>query len=176
MTETARAVWKRPETNRIENSTVERGLTRAQRDKQRRREHRFNRYESVMSLVLAGKPQAEISRTLGIDRRTIRRWTRTGDFPERKAAFRGSSVEEYRRYLDRRWQEGCHNASQLWREMHELGFTGRHSIVRNWVRKHHGPKTVRLPGKSIAPPTAARISAANSVAGSEAVRIKQAVS
>ena len=99
MTETARAVWKRPETNRIENSTVERGLTRAQRDKQRRREHRFDRYESVMSLVLAGRPQAEISRTLGIDRRTIRRWTRAGDFPERKAVFRTSSVEEYRRSL-----------------------------------------------------------------------------
>ena len=66
--------------------------------------------------------------------------------------MRTSSVEEYRRYLDQRWEQGCHNASQLWREIHDLGFIGRHSIVRNWIRKIHGPKTGRFNQAPFLPP------------------------
>jgi transposase len=110
------------------------------------------RYESVMEQVRSGLSQAEISRSLGVDRRTIRRWIRARDFPERKPVFRASSVEEHRPYLDRRWEEGCHNASQLWREMRERGFAGRHSIVRNWIRKHYGPKAARIRRKPFVKP------------------------
>jgi transposase-like protein len=73
---------------------------RAECSKQRSRDRRMTRYESVMESVRSGLSQAELSRTLGVDRRTVRRWTRAGDFPERKPVFRTSSVEEYRSYLD----------------------------------------------------------------------------
>jgi transposase len=34
-----------------------------------------------------------------------------------------------------RWNEGCRNAAQLWRELVSLGFRGRPSTVRHWVSK-----------------------------------------
>jgi transposase len=151
MIEVARAVMNAQEALLIEQSAPA-PKTRAECSKQRSRDRRMARYESVMQLVRSGLSQAEISRTLSVDRRTIRRWTRAGDFPERKPVSRTSSVEEHRRYLDQRWEEGCHNASRLWREMRERGFTGRHSIVRSWIRKHHGPKAVRFNRESFVPP------------------------
>jgi transposase len=144
MAEAARAVSKAPETTIVESCAQAANATRAEDAKRRSRDRRMARYESVMEQVRNGLSQAEISRTLGVDRRTIRRWIRARDFPERKPVFRTSSIEEYRPYLDRRWEEGCHNASQLWREMRERGFAGRHSIVRNWIRKHYGPKAARI--------------------------------
>jgi transposase len=35
--------------------------------------------------------------------------------------------------LDRRWSEGCRNATQLWRELCEQGFTGSRGPVARWV-------------------------------------------
>ena len=43
-------------------------------------------------------------------------------------------VDQHREYLERRWQRGCRNAAQLWRELREQGFSGQSRIVREWVR------------------------------------------
>jgi transposase len=150
MAEAARVVTKAPEIPLAKDPGPPH-TTRAECSKQRSRDRRVTRYESVMESVRSGLSQAEISRTLGVDRRTVRRWIRAGDFPERKPVFRTTSVDEYRSYLDQRWEEGCHNASRLWREMLERGFTGRQSIVRNWIRKHHGPKAARFTRASFVP-------------------------
>lgn len=151
MAEAARVVFQKPEAKRNDGADMQQRSTRAQCDQQRRRERREDRYESVMALVRIDKSQVEISRTLGVDRRTVRRWTRAAGFPERKPVFRKSSVGEHHQYLDRRWEEGCHNASQLWREIRELGFSGMSGSVRNWLRQHHGPKAARLRGQAVAP-------------------------
>jgi DNA invertase Pin-like site-specific DNA recombinase len=57
------------------------------RGKCARKEER-ERYEQVINLFQSGQSQGAISRTLGIQRKTIRRWLRRGEFPERKVAFR----------------------------------------------------------------------------------------
>ena len=124
---------------------------RTLRAQQGRRDRRLSRYESVMELVRNGLSQAEISRRLGNDRRTIRRWTRSGGFPERKPVFRRKSIDDHRRYLDQRWEEGCHNASQLWRELRERGFTGMDGIVRNWVRQRYGRRSTRVRKETVTP-------------------------
>ena len=151
MTEAARAMSKRPVASPIKRSTAEPIPTRAMSAKQGRRDRRLSRYESVVEQVRNGLSQAEISCRLGIDRRTIRRWTRSDGFPERKPVFRMNSIDEHRLYLDQRWEEGCHNASQLWRELRERGFTGMDSIVRNWVRQHYGRRSSRAQQEPVAP-------------------------
>lgn len=78
MAEAARAVSKRSDAPLVERSTVASISTRTVRAQQGRRDRRLSRYESVMEQVRNGLSQAEISRRLGIDRRTIRRWTRSG--------------------------------------------------------------------------------------------------
>lgn len=66
---------------------------------------------------------------------TARRWLRAGGFPERKRSLRHSSVEAYREFLEQRWQQGCHNAAQPWRELQAQGFRGRPHTLRDWLQK-----------------------------------------
>src|SRR6185437_3945956 len=115
MDQAARAVFTKPTPPATEFALPTHVATRAQCTKQQRRDRRLHRYESVMELVRKGKSQSEISSVLGVDRRTVRRWTRACGFPERKTGHRRSAIEEYRAHLDQRWSEGCHNAAQLWR-------------------------------------------------------------
>jgi len=51
----------------------------------------------------------------------VRRWLRAGQFPERQVAPRHSSVDRWLSYLEKRWADGCHNRSQLWRELQVQG-------------------------------------------------------
>jgi len=123
--------------------------TRIERLRQSRRSRRLARYESVMVLVRQGVSQSEITRTLAIDRRTVRRWSRAGSFPERVRAKRRSALDSFADYLERRYTEGCHNAAQLWRELREQGFRGSDGVVRQWIYRYR-PK--RSPARAT-PPT-----------------------
>ena len=138
MDQAARAVFAKPAPPPIKSAQTLPAPTRAQQAKQQRRDRRLHRYETVVELVHKGMSQREISSVLGVDRRTVRRWTRACGFPERKAPHRISAIDKYRAYLDQRWAEGCHNAAQLWREIRDLGFRGTGSGVRQWVMQHYG--------------------------------------
>jgi transposase len=50
-------------------------------------------------------------------------------------------VDQHREYLEQRWQQGCHNAAQLWRELRERGFKGQAPIVRTWIHKHYNSRS-----------------------------------
>jgi transposase len=101
---------------------------------QLRRQRRLERYEQVVALFQSGQSQAAISRTLGIQRKTIRRWLRRGEFPERKPPHRPPpKVNEFGAYLQQRWNEGCHNATRLYKEIREKGYRGKRSMVARFV-------------------------------------------
>jgi transposase len=70
-----------------------------------------------MELVRQGVSQCEISRTLGVGRRTVRRWKRAGSFPERAGVIRRSSLDRFDDFLKQRYDQGCHNA-QVDRALH----------------------------------------------------------
>jgi transposase len=117
--------------------------------KQQNRERRHARYESVMELVRNGVAKKQIARQLGLDRRTVRHWIQSGSFPERKTVHHRSSADLFASYLDQRWQQGCRNAAQLWREIRERGFRGQVSQVRRWIQQRYGLHSNRpeLPSK-----------------------------
>jgi transposase len=101
---------------------------------QLRRQRRLERYEQVVAMFHAGQSQAAISRALGIERKTIRRWLRRGQFPERKPPHRRPpKVNEFADYLQQRWNEGCHNASRLYQEIREKGYQGKRAMVARFV-------------------------------------------
>ena len=101
---------------------------------QQRRQRRLERYQQVVELHRQGCSQKAISQQLGMERKTIRRWLRTGQFPERKAPHRRPpKVSEYGDYLQQRWSEGCHNASRLYLEIREKGYTGKRAMVARFV-------------------------------------------
>ena len=101
---------------------------------QLRRQRRLERYQQVVALFQSGHSQAAISRALNIGRKTIRRWLRRGEFPERKPPHRApTQVSEFAAYLQQRWQEGCHNASRLYREIRQQGYPGKRVMVARFV-------------------------------------------
>src|SRR5205085_1366277 len=68
---------------------------------------------------------------------TVRKYVYAGAFPERATHFRRKGqLGSYLPYLERRVQEGCDNASLLWREVHEQGFTKGYKVVNTWLREY----------------------------------------
>ena len=92
----------------------------------------------------AGASISRISRLLGLDRKTLRRWLRAGAVP----LWRKPSARRHARptpgHLERRWAEGCRNAARLWRELVRLGFPGRPATVRAWATRRRKPSRMRL--------------------------------
>jgi transposase len=127
--------------------------TRAEQESAARRERRHAVYEEVRRLYEAGHPIRHIAQQTGKDHRTVRKYLRADAFPERKKrAVAPSQLEEYREYLERRWREGCHNATQLWRELREQGFAGGCSIIKHLLcgwRAQLPPEQRRANGKAV---------------------------
>ena len=57
--------------------------SRASQLRRQRRQRRVERYNEVMRLYKEGHSQKAISRMLGIERKTVQRFLRYGQFPER---------------------------------------------------------------------------------------------
>jgi transposase len=82
------------------------------------RTKRLARYQQVVDLHQKGVSGQDIARRVGLDPKTVSTWLAAGEFPERKPIPVGSrSLHPYLDYIHRRWDEGCHNAMQLWREI-----------------------------------------------------------
>lgn len=144
LSETARALVKDAKvSSALPPAKADKPAPRIQAKQRLNREHRLAKYETVMDQVRKGITQHEIARNCGVGIRTIRRWIRATVFPERRVAKRRSKVDRHREYLEQRWNEGCHNATQLWHELRERGFTGQSPIVRRWVRSHYGSRRHR---------------------------------
>ena len=107
-----------------------------------------------MELFNAGHSQVAISRALGMGRKTIRRWLKRGEFPERKPPHRPPpKVSAFADYLQQRWNEGCHNASRLYREIRERGYAGKRAMVAKMLagwRTSGKPTSAKAPER-IAP-------------------------
>lgn len=112
-----------------------------------RRQRRLDRYQQVMDLREKGHSQKAIGNQLNIERKTIRRWLRYGQFPERKPpSGRRQKVADFSEYLHQRWNEGCHNATRLFHEISTRGYKGSRGMVAQFVA------TWRPTGRQVAKP------------------------
>jgi len=113
---------------------------------QQRRARRLARYEEVKHLKQQGLPIRQIAQQLGAHRRTIRNFLRAESFPERQTPKpRATLMDPFVEYLKKRWEEGCHNGSQLYREIRRQGYRGGAASVRRHIRKWRGivPEVIR---------------------------------
>jgi transposase len=94
-----------------------------QEEKARKRHERLvEQWRNIRRLYLAGADLRDICRQLGISARTVYRYKDLQEPPPRPAYMRRASVlDPYVPYLLRRWNEGCHNAKRLYREIRERG-------------------------------------------------------
>jgi transposase len=117
-------------------------------------QRRQKRVEAVQQLHGQGWSQLAIAAHLRLSNKTVRRYLNTSLplVPQRRT--RRGLLEPYKAYLIERWNGGCHNAAQLWREIVLQGFGGRMTTVRNFalqLRQSSGmpPRTRSAAGRPL---------------------------
>ena len=103
-----------------------------------RRKRREALYQQVWDLHSCGWSAPAIARFVGISRTTVFRYLSTPTFPERQGRSDcgiRSLVSPYKDYLLKRWNEGCHEALQLFEEIQPLGYKGSYDTVARYVRR-----------------------------------------
>jgi len=135
---------KRIHAELIEQRTVLRGAQAAQYKRRRSqteiaaskvaRLRRQARYEEVVVLYKQGVSILGIANQLRMSRSTVRNFVYAGAFPERANVLRTKSLlDPYVPYLEKRLEQGCRNANQLWKELVTQGFTGGYKPVNHWL-------------------------------------------
>jgi transposase len=102
-------------------------------ERQAKRQARLDRFEQVRALRQQGMPILRIAKTLQMSRVTVRTYLKAETFPEIAPRSRTSQLDPYRAHLHQRWQQGCRNGSQLWREIVEQGYPGGRRQVAKWM-------------------------------------------
>ena len=111
--------------------------------------YRQMRFDEVKKLQAQGYTRREIARRLGIDRRTVSKYFHL-DAPPRRSLQNGSGskVLPHLDYLQKRWEEGCHNLKELLSELQGRGFTGSYASLYRAVHGRLGVgnlKTSKVP-------------------------------
>lgn len=100
-------------------------------------------YEQARALHAQGATIAAIARTVGIGRRTVYRYLRQDPPARKRRADYGQRrvITPYEPYLLKRWAEGCHTATVLWREIQAQGFAYSLTNVQRFVShlRREGP-------------------------------------
>ncbi len=105
-------------------------LTRAEMS----RERRFARYLEVREMRRQGATIKGIAEHFKMHRRSVQLFLRSDTFPERvRPQMRSRGIDRFVPYLKQRWDAGCHNAAELWREIRAQGFRGGSSAVRQYI-------------------------------------------
>lgn len=90
----------------------------------------------IKDLYAQGFSIRGISKKTGFDRRTVSKYLKTKSVPEyKKRIQKESKLDEYKDYITTKLHEGPYTASRLYREIQEMGFTGKYTIVKDYVRK-----------------------------------------
>jgi transposase len=111
-----------------------------------RRAARVARWEEVQRRHECGESQRHIAQELGINRRTVHRLIETSIPPvkrithPRPSGLSSPSLQPYVSYLQDRWQEGCSNILQLFREITEQGYEGSRSLLYTALQPWREPR------------------------------------
>jgi len=100
-----------------------------------RLERRASRYAEVRALHEQGATVTEITRRVGLCRKTVRTYLRLEALPDRPSRERPSPlVLPHVPYLQQRWEAGCQRADRLYAELCERGYRGSARTLRRFLR------------------------------------------
>jgi transposase len=96
---------------------------------------RVERHEQIHALAASQVPVARIARQLGVSRQTVYTELRRTHPPERRriSLTRPRLLAPYESYLLERWNQGCRNGQQLYREIQARGYPGSVTDVTRFV-------------------------------------------
>jgi transposase len=119
---------------------------------QAKREERLAKYQHVVALRKQGFSQTAIANQVGIGHATVSRWLAHGAFPEQQPRPRMMALDPHLPFLRQRWEAGCHNIAQLYRELVARGYThSYHSVHEQLVRLLPEGKKNATKGGDLAP-------------------------
>jgi transposase len=103
---------------------------------QERHQEKVERYRKIHELHAKKVDQGIIARQVGTSRQTVTRYLHMDQPPERRSPRRTRThlLEPFKTYLIRRWNDGCRNASELYREITEDGYTASLANVTRFIR------------------------------------------
>jgi transposase len=97
---------------------------------------RMARVREVHRLQELGQYQREIAQRLNLSRKTVNRYLQgSTEQVVLQRRPRRSLITSFVPYLQNRWQAGCRNRMQLYREIQAQGYTGTASNVRKYIRQ-----------------------------------------
>jgi len=107
---------------------------------------RHDRYQQVVTLRKQGMKIKEIASRVGRGRRTVQSWLAHAQYPETNYHHpHRSRFDVYAEYVKRRWDQGCHNIEQLWREIKAQGYPHSAQALRAHLEPLHGKGKTDLP-------------------------------
>lgn len=130
-------------------------LSPTKRYEAQRRAARIARWEKVQQMREAGASIRQISREVGICRKTVHSLLASPEPPRNRIArprpggLSSPTLAPYVSYLQDRWQQGCTNVSRLFREIAAQGYPGSRSLLAQAVALGKGQSCL---GKSAARP------------------------
>jgi transposase len=98
----------------------------------------------IKSLAQRGVYLKDIALELGVHPRTVSRALKRKRAPDREQRPSGSKLDPHKLTIDRLLAEGVWNAKVIWRELQAEGYTGRYTILRDYIQ----PKRVLRPGRA----------------------------
>src|SRR5712692_1066177 len=110
---------------------------------------RYERYQQVVALHEQGMKTKEIASRVGLGKRTIQRWLAQGEYVETNYHHpHRSRFDAYEAYAMRRWDEGCHNIQQLWREITAQGYPHSDRALRRHLEPLESKEQADFPEAS----------------------------
>ena len=107
---------------------------------------RYERYQQVVMLRDQGVKIKEIAKRVGLGTRTVQRWVKQGTYVETGYHHKHRSrYDAYAAYVQQRWEQGCHNIQQLWREIRAQGYPHSDCALRRHLQTLSGKKHMALP-------------------------------
>ncbi len=105
---------------------------------------RKEEFAVIKSLQQHGVFQKDIAMELGVHPRTISRALKRNGAPERERKQSGSKLDPHKATIDRWLSEGVWNSMVILREIQAEGYTGRYTILRDYIQ----PKRVLRAGRA----------------------------
>jgi len=110
-------------------------------------------HTEIHQLLQGGYAIRVIARQLNKSPMTIYKYLSMPEFPQNIARKKRPSIlDPYRDYLSQRWEAGCRNASQLWREIQVMGYPGTRRQVLRWAYERRDIPSSTTPKKYLEQP------------------------
>jgi len=113
-----------------------------------RHQERLEHHQQIHALLGEGLPKRAIARKLSLSPMTVYKYLRLEPAGLiRRSHCSSSQLDPFMPYLCQRWEDGCHNATQLWREIKERGYPGTARMVLVWAHQQRQTPAPSTPNR-----------------------------